>query len=61
MTKQTRILVIVIAVVAVVQLVGFLMSDIGYFFSPTIDVVLGGLELFGLGFWLGISIGKNRK
>ena len=37
------------------------MSDKGYFFSPTIDIILGGIELFILGIWLGVSIGKKRR
>jgi len=61
MKKQTRIIVIIIAVIVIVQLIGFLMSDKGYFFSPTIDVILGGIELFILGIWLGVSIGKKRS
>jgi MFS-type transporter involved in bile tolerance (Atg22 family) len=61
MKKQTRIIVAIIAVIVVVQVIGFLMSDTGYFFSPTIDVILGGIELFGLGIWLGVSIGKKRS
>jgi len=44
-----------------VQLIGFLMSDTGYLFSPTIDAILGGIELFGFDIWLGISIGKRRS
>ena len=61
MKKQTCIIVAIVAVIAIVQLIGFLMSDTGYFFSPTIDVILGGIELFGLGIWLGVSIGKKRS
>ena len=61
MKKQTYIIVAIIAVIVIVQFVGFLMSDTGYFFSPTIDVILGGIELFGLGIWLGFSIGKKRS
>jgi MFS-type transporter involved in bile tolerance (Atg22 family) len=61
MTKRAYILIAIIAVIVIVQIVGFLMSNTGYFFSPTIDVVLGGLELFGLGIWLGIFIGKKRS
>jgi len=61
MKKQTCIIVAIIAVIVIVQLIGFLMSDTGYFFSPTIDVILGGIELFGLGIWLGVSIGKKRS
>jgi len=61
MKKQTCIIVAIIAVIIFVQLIGFLMSDKGYFFSPTIDVILGGIELFGLGIWLGVSIGKKRS
>jgi len=51
----------IIAVIVILQLTGFLMSDTGYFFSPTIDVILGSIELFGLGIWLGVSIGKKRN
>ena len=58
MKKQTRIAIIVIIIV---QIIGFLMSDTGYFFSPTIDIILGGIELFGLGIWLGVSICKKRN
>ena len=61
MKKQTYIIVAIIAVIIIVQLIGFLMSDTGYFFSPRIDIILGGIELFGLGIWLGISIGKKRN
>jgi len=61
MKKQTYIIVAIITVIIIVQLIGFLISDTGYFFSPTIDVILGGIELFGLGIWLGISIGKRRS
>ncbi len=61
MKKQTCIIVAIIAVIVIVQLIGFLMSDTGYFFSPTIDAILGGIELFGLGIWLGVSIGKKRS
>ena len=61
MKKQTYIIVAIIAVIIIVQLIGFLMSDTGYFFSPRIDIILGGIELFGLGIWLGISIGKKRS
>lgn len=61
MTKQTCILITVIFVVAIAQIVGFMMSDTGYFFSPTIYIILGGIELFVLGLWLGISISKKRK
>ena len=61
MKKQTYIIVVIIAVIIIVQLIGFLMSDTGYFFSPRIDIILGGIELFGLGIWLGISIGKKRS
>ena len=61
MKKQTYIIVAIIAVIVIVQLIGFLMSDTGYFFSPTIDVILGGIELFGLGIWLGFSIGKIKR
>jgi len=61
MKKQTCIIVTIIAIIVIVQFIGFLMSDTGYFFSPTIDVILGGIELFGLGIWLGISIGKKRN
>ena len=61
MRKQTLILIAIIAVVVIAQVIGFMMSDTGYFFSPTIDLVLGGIELFVLGLWLGISIGKKRK
>ncbi len=61
MKKQTSIIITIIAVIVVVQLIGFLMSDTGYFFSPTIDLILGSIELFGLGIWLGASIGKKRN
>jgi len=61
MGKQTYIILAIISVIVVVQLVGFLMSDTGYFFSPTTDVILGCIELFGLGIWLGISIGKKKS
>jgi len=61
MKKQTRIIVAIIAVIVVVQVIGFLMSDKGYFFSPTIDVILGGIELLGLGIWLGVSISKKKS
>jgi len=61
MKKQTSIIIIIIAVIVVVQLIGFLMSDTGYFFSPTIDIIFGGIELFGLGIWLGVSIGRKRQ
>ena len=61
MKKQTYIIVVIIAVIIIVQLIGFLMSDTGYLFSPRIDIILGGIELFGLGIWLGISIGKKRN
>ena len=60
MKKQTRIITAIITVIVIVQVIGFLMSDTGYFFSPTIDFILGGIELFGLGIWLGVSIGKKR-
>ena len=36
----------IIAVIVILQLTGFLMSDTGYFFSPTIDVILGSIERF---------------
>jgi MFS-type transporter involved in bile tolerance (Atg22 family) len=61
MTKRAYILMVIIAVVVIVQIVGFLMSSTGYFFSPTIDTILGSFELFGLGIWLGIFIGKKRS
>jgi len=61
MKKQTSIIIIVIALIFIIQLIGFLMSDRGYFFSPTIDLILGCIELFGLGIWLGISIGKKKN
>ena len=60
MKKQTGIILTIILVVVIVQVIGFLMSDKGYFFSPTIDIILGGIELFGLGIWLGVSIGKKK-
>jgi len=61
MKKQTGIILTIILVVVIVQVIGFLMSDKGYFFSPTIDIILGGIELFGLGIWLGVSIGKKKS
>jgi len=61
MKKQTCIIIAIIAVVVIIQVIGFLMSDKGYFFSPAIDIILGGIELFGLGIWLGVSIGKKRS
>ncbi len=61
MKKQTRTAIIVIIIIIIIQLIGFLMSDTGYFFSPTIDIILGAIELFGLGIWLGISISKKRN
>jgi len=61
MKKQTCIIVTIIAVIIIVQVIGFLMSDKGYFFSPAIDIILGGIELFSLGIWLGVSIGKKRN
>ncbi len=61
MSKKALTLLIIVLVVVIAQLVGFLMSGTGYFFSPAVDIALGGLELFGLGFWLGIYIGKKRK
>ena len=61
MTKQMYIPILVIAVVIIVQAIGFIMSDTGYFFSQTVDLVLGGIELFVLGLWLGISISKRGK
>lgn len=61
MKKQTRIILAIIVVIVIVQVIGFLMSDKGYFFSPTIDIILGGIELFGLGVWLGVSIGKKKS
>jgi len=61
MKKQTCIIITIITVIVIVQLIGFLMSDKGYFFSPTIDIILGGIELFILGIWLGVSIGKKRR
>ncbi|MFA6354364.1 MAG: hypothetical protein WCX12_01615 [Candidatus Paceibacterota bacterium] len=61
MTRKALTLLIIVLVVVIVQLIGFLMSDTGYFFSPRIDVVLGGIELFGLGLWLGIYLGRKGK
>ncbi len=61
MKKQTSIVITIIALIIIIQLIGFLMSDVGYFFSPTIDLVLGCIELFGIGIWLGILIGKRNK
>jgi len=61
MKKQSCILITIITIIVIVQVIGFLMSDKGYFFSPAIDIILGGIELFGLGIWLGVSIGKKRN
>lgn len=59
--KHPHEIAVIIAIVVAIQLVGLLMSDKGYFFSPTIDALLGVIELFGFGVWIGIFIGKNKK